>query len=209
MSVKCGYLITRPAGNTSATAFLFGATGQEWTRWGTGESAYLRDAQSATANRPPIRIGLGTYYLMIGRKGDLSDLFTRKWDQVLEKPAFERAPGSSKEDYGRKTIVVHYGEVPPTFSQQFAQMATSAATALVPIPLVMDGVAEGSSHFQEAARTKMILKFYLDYVYKDQAPRKDNSGKVYTLRDSITLGDIGWNLGLVRGSTLRKLQDAA
>lgn len=208
MSVKCGYLITRPAANTSASAFLFGTTGQEWTRWGTGESAYLRDAQSSTANRPPIRIGLGTYYLMIGKKGELSDLFTRKWDQVLEKPEFERSPGISKEDYGRKSIVVHYGEVPPTFSQQFAQMAASVATALVPVPLVMDGVAESSSQFQELAMTKMILKFYLDYVYADQAPRKDNAGKVYALRDRITLGDVGWHLGLVRGTTLRSLQDA-
>jgi hypothetical protein len=208
MSVKCGYLITRPAGDTSATAFLFGATGQEWTRWGTGESAYLRDAQAATANRPPIRIGLGSCYLMIGRKGELSDLFTRKRDQVLEKAGFERSPGISKEDYGLKSIVVHYGEVPPTFSQQFAQMAASVATALVPIPLVMDGVAESTSHFQDLAMTKMMLKFYLDYVYKDQAPRKDNAGKVYALRDRITLGDVGWNLGLVRGTTLRRLEDA-
>jgi hypothetical protein len=197
MSVKCGYLITRPAVNTSATAFLFGATGQEWTRWGTGESAYLRDAQLATANRPPIMIGLGACYLMIGRKGELSDLFTKKWDQVLEKSTFEKWPGISKEDYGHKSIVVHYGEVPPTFSQQFAQMAASVATALVPVPLVMDGVAESSSHFQELAMTKMILKFYLDYVYKDQSPRKDNAGKVYALRDSITLGEVGWHLGLV------------
>jgi hypothetical protein len=189
--------MTRPAEDTSAKAFLFGGTGQESTRWDTGESAYLRDAQSVLGNRPPIRIGLGMTYLMVGRKGEMSKLFTRKWGQVFEKATFENWPDVPKEDYGRKTIVVHYGEVPPTFSEQFAQMAASVATALVPVPLVMDGVAESSSHFQELAMTKMILKFYLDYVYKDQPPRKDNAGKVYALRDSITLGEVGWHLGLV------------
>lgn len=156
MAVRFGYLVQArnfAQTNTTASAFLFGATGQSAIMCGP-ESNYLKGDQRLVSNRPTIVLSLGQKYLIIGQKTSVKKLCEEKYDQLIKKAARPSTMWSkeAKADWGSLAIEIRFDKVEPKFSETFARMAASIATG--PVPLLTEGLVEAGDRIGEKIQRK-------------------------------------------------------
>jgi len=195
MAFKVGYLVHAKdftKTRTSASAYLFGATGQSYIACGP-ESNYLTSNQKVIGNRPTILLAPGQRYVMIGQKPSLQKLCTEKYDQLIKKAPLPKIMSpEAKMDWSQQAIEIRYDKVEPKFSEVFGTMAAKFAFGvfgpLEAVPLLADGLLEVGDRIGEKHSQEFMLSFCVSYGVNQAKMEKQGQTKVYrTPYDEVRL----------------------
>lgn len=186
MTIRLGFEVVAPdlgQVDTSASAFLCGATGLSGLRSGP-ESTYLTSSSPLLGNRPLITVSMRRSYVIIGKVRELQSLCRFKHDQTIRRDPgdfnFRKAQDGfglggkfgaewdalepeSESRRGHAHLYVSYVTAAEKFSRQFAKATASLGAGLLggAIELPAHALIEAGDVGEDLTGREKILRFFL------------------------------------------------